>query len=191
MAREAMPASRQLESMFRFAAFRCGSRANCARSQDPAEPTESAEDDDLYWRLHAMSNGQTWVRIDADAVASQWAWDIKAALLEISAHGMSDAETGAASSALLNRSLRACANGGHKTTFWERGQAIVAPAERLRSAQQGPQRVVTDAKVRYVISVSGGKDSDATLKIALNRCAPGKSSIFCDTDNEDRRCTNT
>jgi phage terminase large subunit len=27
-------------------------------------------------------------------------------------------------------------NGVHKTTFWERGQAIVALAERLRSAQQ-------------------------------------------------------
>jgi len=47
---------------------------------------------------------------------------------------------------------------------------------------------VTDTKVRHVISVSGGKDSDATLKIALNRCAPGTViPIFCDTDNEDRR----
>ena len=47
---------------------------------------------------------------------------------------------------------------------------------------------MTDTKIRHVISVSGGKDSDATLKIALNRCAPGTViPIFCDTDNEDRR----
>lgn len=61
--------------------------------------------------------------------------DIKAALLEISAHGMSDAEIGAligAPQSVVTR-LR---NGVHKTTFWERGQAIVALAERLRSAQQ-------------------------------------------------------
>lgn len=61
--------------------------------------------------------------------------DIKAALLEISAHGMSDAEIGAligAPQSVVTR-LR---NGVHKTTFWERGQAIVALAERLRSAKQ-------------------------------------------------------
>ena len=61
--------------------------------------------------------------------------DIKAALLEISATGMSDAEIGAvigAPQSIVTR-LR---NGTHKTTFWERGQAIVALAERLRSAKQ-------------------------------------------------------
>ena len=61
--------------------------------------------------------------------------DIKAALLEISATGMSDAEIGAvigAPQSIVTR-LR---NGVHKTTFWERGQAIVALAERLRSAKQ-------------------------------------------------------
>ena len=29
------------------------------------------------------------------------------------------------------------------------------------------------SNVRHVISVSGGKDSDATLKVALNCCPPG------------------
>ena len=61
--------------------------------------------------------------------------DIKAALLEISATGMSDAEIGAvigAPQSIVTR-LR---NGVPKTTFWERGQAIVALAERLRSAKQ-------------------------------------------------------
>ena len=59
--------------------------------------------------------------------------DIKAALLEISATGMSDAEIGAvigAPQSIVTR-LR---NGVHKTTSWERGQAIVALAERLRKA---------------------------------------------------------
>ena len=47
---------------------------------------------------------------------------------------------------------------------------------------------MNESKVRHVVSVSGGKDSDATLKIALNRCPPGTViPIFCDTDNEDRR----
>ena len=61
--------------------------------------------------------------------------DIKAALLEISATGMSDAKIGAvigASQSIVTR-LR---NGTHKTTSWERGQAIVALAERLRQARQ-------------------------------------------------------
>ena len=65
--------------------------------------------------------------------------EIKADLLEISAHGMSDAEIGAAICAPQSVVTR-LRNGVHKTTFWERGQAIVALAERLRSAQQGPQR---------------------------------------------------
>lgn len=47
---------------------------------------------------------------------------------------------------------------------------------------------MNEGKVRHVVSVSGGKDSDATLKIALNRCPPVTViPIFCDTDNEDRR----
>ena len=60
--------------------------------------------------------------------------DIKAALLEISATGMSDAEIGAAIGAPQSIVTR-LRNGVHKTTFWERGQAIVALAERLRSAK--------------------------------------------------------
>ena len=59
--------------------------------------------------------------------------DIKAALLEISAHGMTDAEIGAAIGAPQSVVTR-LRNGVHKTTFWERGQAIVALAERLRKA---------------------------------------------------------
>ena len=59
--------------------------------------------------------------------------DIKAALLEISAHGMSDAEIGAVIGAPQSVVTR-LRNGVHKTTFWERGQAIVALAERLRKA---------------------------------------------------------
>lgn len=57
--------------------------------------------------------------------------DIKSSLQEISATGMSDAEIGAvigAPQSIVTR-LR---NGVHKTTSWERGQAIVALAERLR-----------------------------------------------------------
>ena len=61
--------------------------------------------------------------------------DIKAALLEISATGLSDAEIGAAIGAPQSVVTR-LRNGVHKTTFWERGQAIVALAERLRSAKQ-------------------------------------------------------
>ena len=59
--------------------------------------------------------------------------DIKSSLQEISAAGMSDAEIGAvigAPQSIVTR-LR---NGVHKTTSWERGQAIVALAERLRKA---------------------------------------------------------
>lgn len=61
--------------------------------------------------------------------------DIKDALLEISAIGLSDAEIGAAIGAPQSVVTR-LRNGVHKTTFWERGQAIVALAERLRSAKQ-------------------------------------------------------
>ena len=61
--------------------------------------------------------------------------DIKAALLEISATGLSDAEIGAAIGAPQSVVTR-LRNGTHKTTFWERGQAFVALAERLRSAKQ-------------------------------------------------------
>ena len=61
--------------------------------------------------------------------------DIKAALLEISESGMTDAEIGAAIGAPQSVVTR-LRNGVHKTTFWERGQAIVALAERLRSAKQ-------------------------------------------------------
>lgn len=61
--------------------------------------------------------------------------DIKAALLEISAHGMSDAEIGAAIGAPQSVVTR-LRNGVHKTTFWERGQAIVALAEKLRNAAE-------------------------------------------------------
>ena len=40
-------------------------------------------------------------------------------------------------------------------------------------------------KTLHVVSISSGKDSDATLKLALNRCAPGSViPIFCDTGNE-------
>lgn len=39
----------------------------------------------------------------------------------------------------------------------------------------------------HVISVSGGKDSLATLLLALDRCPEGSVvPIFCDTDNEDQ-----
>ncbi len=39
--------------------------------------------------------------------------------------------------------------------------------------------------VLHVVSISSGKDSDATLKVALNRCPPGSViPIFCDTGNE-------
>ena len=48
---------------------------------------------------------------------------------------MSDAEIGAAIGAPQSIVTR-LRNGVHKTTFWERGQAIVALAERLRSAKQ-------------------------------------------------------
>ena len=48
---------------------------------------------------------------------------------------MSDAEIGAAIGAPQSVVTR-LRNGVHKTTFWERGQAIVALAERLRSAKQ-------------------------------------------------------
>ena len=49
---------------------------------------------------------------------------------------------------------------------------------------------MNESKVRHVVSVSGGKDSDATLKIALNRCPRGTViPIFCDTDNEDRQAS--
>ena len=61
--------------------------------------------------------------------------DIKAALLEISESGMTDAEIGAAIGAPQSVVTR-LRNGVHKTTIWERGQAIVALAERLRSAKQ-------------------------------------------------------
>lgn len=37
----------------------------------------------------------------------------------------------------------------------------------------------------HVVSISSGKDSDATLKLAINRCPPGSVvPIICDTDNE-------
>lgn len=43
-------------------------------------------------------------------------------------------------------------------------------------------------KVVHVVSVSGGKDSLATLLLALNRCPRGSvAPIFCDTDNEDQQ----
>ena len=61
--------------------------------------------------------------------------DIKSSLQEISATGMSDAEIGAAIGAPQSVVTR-LRNGVHKTTFWERGQAIVALAERLRQAGQ-------------------------------------------------------
>lgn len=39
--------------------------------------------------------------------------------------------------------------------------------------------------IKHVVSVSSGKDSDSTLKLALNRCPPGSVvPIFCDTGNE-------
>ena len=59
--------------------------------------------------------------------------DIKSSLQEISAAGMSDAEIGAAIGAPQSIVTR-LRNGVHKTTSWERGQAIVALAERLRKA---------------------------------------------------------
>ena len=59
--------------------------------------------------------------------------DIKSSLQEISAAGMSDAEIGAAIGAPQSIVTR-LRNGTHKTTFWERGQAIVALAEKMRNA---------------------------------------------------------
>lgn len=39
--------------------------------------------------------------------------------------------------------------------------------------------------IYHVVSTSSGKDSDATLKLAINRCPPGSViPIFCDTGNE-------
>lgn len=39
--------------------------------------------------------------------------------------------------------------------------------------------------IKHVVSISSGKDSDATLKLALNRCPQGSViPIFCDTGNE-------
>ena len=55
MAREAGASFETAESMFRFAALvAAAERAACAQSP-PAELAEAAEDNDLYWRLHAMS----------------------------------------------------------------------------------------------------------------------------------------
>lgn len=48
---------------------------------------------------------------------------------------MTDAEIGAAIGAPQSVVTR-LRNGVHKTTFWERGQAIVALAERLRNAAE-------------------------------------------------------
>ena len=62
--------------------------------------------------------------------------DIKAALLEISESGMTDAEIGAAIGAPQSIVTR-LRNGTHKTTFWERGQVIVALAERLQKREAG------------------------------------------------------
>ena len=59
--------------------------------------------------------------------------DIKTALIEVSESGMTDAEIGAAIGAPQSIVTR-LRNGVHKTTSWERGQAIVALAERLRKA---------------------------------------------------------
>ena len=43
-----------------------------------------------------------------------------------------------------------------------------------------------DRRVLHVVSVSSGKDSTATLLLALERCLPGTMvPIFCDTGNED------
>ena len=42
-----------------------------------------------------------------------------------------------------------------------------------------------ESRTKHVISVSGGKDSLATLLIALERCPAGAvQAIFCDTGNE-------
>ena len=55
MAREAGASFETAESMFRFAALvAAAERAACAQSL-PAELAEAAEDNDLYWRLHAIS----------------------------------------------------------------------------------------------------------------------------------------
>lgn len=61
--------------------------------------------------------------------------DIKSSLQEISASGMSDAEIGAAIGAPQSIVTR-LRNGTHKTTSWERGQAIVALAEKLRNTAE-------------------------------------------------------
>ena len=55
MAREAGASFETAESMFRFAALVAAAERELRPQPHPAEPTESAEDDDLYWRLHAMS----------------------------------------------------------------------------------------------------------------------------------------
>ncbi|MCW5319653.1 phosphoadenosine phosphosulfate reductase [Verminephrobacter aporrectodeae subsp. tuberculatae] len=45
--------------------------------------------------------------------------------------------------------------------------------------------------MKHVVSVSGGKDSTATLLIALDRCPPGSVvPIFCDTGNEHQAVHN-
>ena len=55
MAREAGASFETAESMFRFAALVAAAERELRPQPHPAAPTESAEDDDLYWRLHAMS----------------------------------------------------------------------------------------------------------------------------------------
>lgn len=44
-----------LPELERFAALVAASEHELRPQPHPAEPPESAEDDDLYWRLHAMS----------------------------------------------------------------------------------------------------------------------------------------
>ena len=144
--------------MFRFAALVAAAGADCALQPHPAEPTESAEDDDLYWRLHAMSNGRKHGCV-LTLMRSRitMGMDIKAALLEISAHGMSDAEIGAAIG-VLNRSLRACATACLNNVLGaQAGHRRARRAIAKRAAGDRKGRVVTDAKVRHVINCPAGR----------------------------------
>jgi len=62
---------------------------------------------------------------------------------------------------------------------------LIQPKAKPKTAAVPMGAVVECGKVKHVVSVSGGKDSAATLLIALDAC-PRESiiPIFCDTGNE-------
>lgn len=66
--------------------------------------------------------------------------DIQTSLREIAASGMSDSEIGAAINAPQSIVTR-LRNGKHKTTSWERGQAI-AVLHSQRCIQAGPKEAL-------------------------------------------------